>query len=411
MDYTHRQRLKRNIDHMSALRNPFLSLLVAALIALPGLGRGQDERVEVVEQGDVVQLRPDYPTRYTVVKGDTLWDIATRFLKNPWHWPKIWKINEQIANPHLIYPGDVLVLRFVEGRPEVTVVERPVAVPPEVPEAVPVPEAEAPLPPVELPPREIVIEDVEGAPLGRVVKLSPRISSTPLVKPIPTLSPEVILPFLTRPLIVDEEQLAKSGYVTVGLDDRIALGDRSEFYARGLPDDDAEFYQLFRKGQPIVDPDTKRRLGFEAVYLGDAQMLKPGDPSKFVVTRVRQEILPRDELFIAPAKAPLPYFFPHAPDRKVRGRILTALNSVSELGPFTIVSINLGREDGMEPGHVLRVHRRAGKRRDPVTRKYYKLPDEESGLLMVFRTFDKVSYGLVINATRAIHILDDVVTP
>ncbi len=383
---------------MPALRNPLFSLVVAALVALPATSSGQNEQVEVIESGDIVQLQPDHPTRYTVVEGDTLWDISTRFLRTPWHWPRIWKINEQIANPHLIYPGDVMVLRFVDGRPELTVVR----------DGQP---GEVPLVDEDLPISE-VLEGVAGAPNGTVVRLSPKVLSKPLAQPIPTISPDVILPFLTRPLFVDDDQLEKSGYVTIGLDGRIALGDNSEFYARGLPEDaDAEFYMLYRKGKKIKDPDTKKFLGYEAIYLGDAQMLRPGDPAKLVVTKVKQEILPRDNLLVAPRKAPLPYYFPHVPETQLRGRIVTALNAVSEVGPFTIVSVNLGRRDGIEEGHVFRITRRAGKHKDPVTRRKYQLPDEDSGLMMIFRPYEKLSYGLIINATRPIHILDAVVTP
>ena len=388
---------------MSALRNPLFSLVVAALVALPATSSGQNEQVEVIESGDIVQLQPDYPTRYTVVKGDTLWDISTRFLRTPWHWPRIWKINEQIANPHLIYPGDVIVLRFVEGQPELTVVRGG--------QPMPVQPGEVPLADQDLPISE-VLEGVAGAPSGIVVRLSPRVLSKPLAQPIPTLSPEIILPFLSRPLFVDDDQLEKSGYVTIGLDDRIALGDNSEFYARGLPENpDAEFYMLYRKGKKVKDPDTKKLLGYEAIYLGDAKMLKVGDPAKLVVTKVKQEILPRDNLLVAPRKAPLPYYFPHVPETQLRGRIVTALNAVSEVGPFTIVSVNLGRRDGIEEGHVFRITRRAGKHKDPVTRRKYQLPDEDSGLMMIFRPYEKLSYGLIINATRPIHILDAVVTP
>jgi hypothetical protein len=384
---------------MSALRNPLFSLVVAALVALPATSSGQNEQVEVIESGDIVQLQPDHPTRYTVVKGDTLWDISTRFLRTPWHWPRIWKINEQIANPHLIYPGDVIVLRFVDGQPELTIVRdgQPTGEVPLVDEGLPISE---------------VLEGVAGAPSGTVVRLSPKVLSKPLAQPIPTISPEIILPFLSRPLLVDDDQLEESGYVTIGLDDRIALGDNSEFYARGLPEDaDDEFYLLYRKGKKIKDPDTRKFLGYEAIYLGDAKMLKPGDPAKLVVTKVKQEILPSDDLLVAPLKAPLPYYFPHVPETELRGRIVTALNAVSEVGPFTIVSVNLGRRDGIEEGHVFRVTRHAGKRKDPVTGRKYKLPDEASGLMMIFRPYEKLSYGLIINATRPIHILDAVETP
>ncbi len=391
------------IDKMTAMRNPLLSVVVALLLVTGVSSFGQTETTEVVEKGDVVQLRPDHPDRYVVQRGDTLWDIASRFLQSPWNWPKIWTINEQIANPHLIYPGDVLVLRFVGGRPQVTVAERPAPVAPEgaAPEAAPRAGAEAPVV------REY--EGVQGAPSGRVTKLSPRIIEKPLEKPIPTISPEQILPFLSKPLVIDKNELKKAGYVTIGLDDRIALGDNSQFYARGLKDTDAEVYQLFRRGQRIRD--GRKTLGYEAVYLGDARMLEPGDPARLVVTSVKQEILPSDSLLVAPAREPLPYFFPHAPAKDVKGRIVTAFEALSELGPYTIVTVNLGQDDGIDEGTVLRIMRNAGKRKDPVRGGKYYLPPEESGLMMVFRSFEELSYGLVINATQPIHINDDVITP
>lgn len=390
------------IDKIPAIRNLLVSLVLAVLVVAAGTSLGQEQTVEVVEKGDVVQLRPDHPDRYVVQRGDTLWDIASHFLQSPWHWPRIWTINEQIANPHLIYPGDVLVLRFVAGRPQITVAERVAPVAP-TPEAAP-PEVGVPEAPVV---REY--EGIEGAPSGRVTKLSPRVIAKPLEKPIPTISPDQILPFLSQPLVVEKKQLKDTGYVAIGLDDRIALGDNSEFYARGLGETEAEVYQLFRRGQRIRD--GRKTLGYEAIYLGDARMLEPGDPARLVVTKVRQEILPRDHLLIAPAREPLPYFFPHAPETDVSGKILTAFESVSELGPFTIVTINLGSEDGVDEGTVLRIMRDAGKRRDPVRRGKFRLPLEESGLLMVFRSFDKLSYGLVINATQPVHLGDDVITP
>jgi LysM repeat protein len=344
-----------------------------------------------LSQADVVQFKPDHPERYTVVKGDTLWEIANRFLKSPWHWPKIWKINEQIKNPHLIYPGDVLVLRYVDGKPEITVLRRE-----EVPLGEVSPEEAAP----PLPPGST----------GAVTKLKPAIHAEDLARAIPTIPPNAITPFLTYPLAVGEKELARAGYITVGLDDRIALGDQSEFYARKVKGED-EYYHVFRPGKPLKHPDTGELLAYEAIYLGDAKKLEPGDPSKFVVTRAKQEILPTDRLLVAPATAPLPYYYPSAPARQVRGRIVSALNAVAEIGQFSIVAITLGRREGIEEGHVLRVMRRAGQHKDPVARDYYKLPDEESGLIMVFRVYEKVSYALVMSATRPVHILDAVTTP
>jgi len=335
-----------------------------------------------------VTLRPDHPERYTVVKGDTLWDISARFLKNPWQWPRVWKLNPQIRNPHLIYPGDVVALRYVDGKPELTVLRNEKLAPP--------------------------ARAADEGPARPTVKLSPRVHAEPLEKAIPTIPPNVIAPFLTQPLVVSEAELAQAGYVGTGLDNRIALGDHSEFYARGLKDKSHEFYQIFRQGKPILNPnDPEDVLGHEAVYLGDAKRLDANEPTKLVVTRVKQEILPGDRLLASSRKAALPYYYPRPPKTHVEGKILSALSDVatSEIGPQQIVAVNLGAREGIEEGHVLRVLYRGGDAKDPVTREEYRLPDEEAGLVMVFRVFDKVSYALVMSATRPVHIRDTVVTP
>lgn len=369
------------------LGSGFLSLIIAVCLLSPRLA-GADE----------VQLKPDHPERYTVVKGDTLWDISSRFLKSPWLWPKIWKINQDIKNPHLIYPGDVIVLRMVNGQPELSVLRKEKLTPTPSAAALPAPAAPAP---VEAP----VVTD------GRTVKLSPQVRSEPLEAAIPTIPPNAILPFLTRPLAVQDDELEKAGYVTTGLDDRIALGNNSQFYARGLKDDGQEYYYIFRPGQPIHNPDTGELLGYEAIYLGDAERLEGGDPTKLVVMKVKQEIVPTDRLLAAPQKVSLPYYYPHAPKNQVEGRIVTALNAVAEIGPYTVIGISLGAREGMEEGTVLRIMRHVGTSKDPVTGETYKLPDEDSGLLMVFRTYEKMSYALVMTATRPIHLLDTVITP
>ncbi len=349
-------------------------------------------------RADEVQLAPDHPDRYTVQKGDTLWDISTRFLKSPWQWPKIWKANDQIKNPHLIYPGDVVVLRYVNGQPELTVLRNE-----KMPLAAGAPEekptADAPLPPL------------AAGSTGRTEKLSPSLHVESLDAAIPTIPPNAILPFLTYPLAISENELEKAGYITTGLDDRIALGDGSEFYARGLKANNDEFFHIFRRGDKIKNPETGELLAYEAVYLGDARKLEPGDPSKLVVTSVRQEIQKTDRLLSAPPRASLPYYYPSAPTKQVHGYIALAVNGVAEIGSLSVVAITLGKRDGMQEGHVLRVMRHAGEHRDPVTRDKYKLPEEESGLVMIFRVYDKVSYALVMRSTRPIHIRDAVVTP
>lgn len=351
----------------------------------------------VLTRADVVQLKPDHPDRYTVVKGDTLWDISTRFLKSPWRWPEIWKINEKIKNPHLIYPGDVIVFQMVNGRPELTLLRK----------------GTVPVPPPALPSLPAAANAPEAPPAvdSRTVKLEPQVHSEPLEAAIPTIPPNAILPFITRPLAVDENELKNAGYVTTGLDDRIALGNGSKFYARGLKDDGPEYYQVFRLGKAIHNPDTGELLAYEALYLGDAQRLETGDPSKLVVTEVKQEIVPTDRLLAAPKKASLPYYYPHAPKTQVAGRIVSALNAVDEIGPLAVVGITLGTREGMEEGNVLRILRHAGTAKDPITHRRYKLPDETSGLLLIFRTYEKMSYALVMEATQPVHILDTVTTP
>lgn len=373
------------------MRAPSFRHFRNALIILFGL-------LPVLAFADEIQVKPDHPERYTVVKGDTLWTIAARFLQTPWHWPRIWKVNQGIKNPHLIYPGDVIVFRYVDGKPEITVLRN---------EKLPVEGQAAP---------KTVVDNTSGPevippPTGNTEKLSPKTYSEPLERAVPTISPEAIAPFLTQPLLVGEQELEQAGYVTVGMDNRIALGNGSQFYARGLRDANAEYFHIFRKGAALKNPETGEILAYEAMYLGDARRLEAGDPSKMVVTAVKQEILPTDRLLAAPSRAALPYYFPRSPGRQVRGHIVSALNAVAEVGPYNVVAVSLGQRDGMEEGHVLRVLRHEGKHTDPVTRERYQLPDEESALLLIFRTFEKASYALVMNATRPIYINDTVTTP
>jgi hypothetical protein len=367
-----------------------LTIMMALSASIPGLAAAED-----------VQLAADHPERYTVQKGDTLWDIATKFLKSPWNWAKIWRANEQIKNPHLIYPGDVIVLRWVDGKPELTLLRDDKAPGPAPVEPTPgTPPVADTRPPLTPPP-----------PGLSTVKLNPRVHVEPIESAIPTISPEVIAPLLTQTLVVGKRELDRAGYVTVGLDDRIALGNGSQFYARNLGDTDQEYFQVFRPGKALRNPVSNELLAYEAIYLGDAHLLQSGDPSKLEVLSARQEIIGGDRLMAQTPKAALPYYFPHAPTTDVKGYIVSALNAVEEVGQFGIVAISLGERDGIEEGTVLRVLYRAGRHVDPVTNRKYKLPDEESGLVMVFRTFEKISYALVMSATRPVHIGDAVATP
>jgi hypothetical protein len=363
---------------------------------------------------DTVALNADHPDRYVVQKGDTLWDISTRFLKDPWRWASVWTINDQIKNPHLIYPGDVILLTYVDGKPQLSVQREEKFVP--APAAAPAP---ADVPQAEVEPfATTAIEEPAGeTPSGmKVVKLRPKAHVESIASAIPTISPDVIVPFLTEPLVVGKSELDNAGYVTTGLQGRVALGDSlgdgSEFYARGLkPNNGAEFYQVFRNGGPLKHPETGEILGYQAVHLGDAKVLVHGDPSKLVITKIRQEILPTDRLLVAPEKVALPYYYPRAPDNNVKGYIVGGTKALREFGPTAIVAISLGKREGMQEGNVLRILRHVGQGKDPVTHRLYKIPDEETGLLMVFRVFDKVSYAMIMDANEPIHLNDVVRTP
>ncbi len=337
---------------------------------------------------DVIKMKDGHPDRYVVQKGDTLWAIANRFLDSPWNWPKVWRNNQQIKNPHLIYPGDVIVFQVVKGEPTLTV-ERTERLAPAAGEEV---------------------TTVVVPPDNRTVKLEPKVRVEPLAEAIPTIPPGDIAPFIDAPLVVTRDQLDDGGYVTVGMEGRIILGAGSEFYARGLRPD-VNDYKIVRRGQRLVDPQTGKLLGYEAVDLGDARVITHGDPSKLLMVSTRQEVLPTDRLIPAPKPKALPFFQPHAPKKDVRGWILLGENAVSEIGPHTIVAISLGTRNGMDEGTVLRVKRHVGDAIDPLTGRRYALPDDDAGLIMVFRAFPRVSYALVMSATRAIHVNDAVVTP
>ncbi len=315
------------------------------------------------------ELQPNHPRHYTVQKGDTLWGIAARFLEDPWRWPEIWQRNPKVQNPHLIYPGDALVMSIVDGAPELKILRR------------------------------------------KVVKLSPAVYAEPIETAIPTIPPNAIQAYLSSPLIIEEGGLDDAGYVAAGLDDKITMGLYSQFYARSLPESDNKFYRIFRPGKVLVDPLTKEFLGQEANHIGDARMLTPGETSKLEAVRAYSEISFGDRLVATPPDIGLPYFTPRAPENDVRGFILDAPGGVAEVGPLSVVVLSVGKRENIEPGHVLRILRDAGIQRDPVTREFFKLPEEDSGLLMVFRSFDKVSYALVMKAVRPIHVLDVVETP
>jgi hypothetical protein len=323
-------------------------------------------------------LQEDVPARYVVVKGDTLWDISARFLKNPWKWPDLWGVNRDLVrNPHLIYPGDVLILDLTGATPRLR---------------------------------------LEGAPDGGLSRwygyelqqsrLSPQMRSQPLAPlAIPTISAKAIEPFLVRPLVVSPEQVAKAPRIVANVDKRVVVSAGDTAYVQGLDKNKGQRWQVYRQGRVFQDPDTKEVLGFEAVYLGDANVSGFGDISTIQIVSAIQEIAQGDRLAVAPPLQSAPYV-PRAPDKPLAGRVIAGSDStVSEMGTYSVVILNRGARDGVEVGHVLGLYRSEGTLALS-SNKPMPLPEQRYGLLMVFRVFDRMSYGLVMMSSRPVNVLD-----
>ena len=364
-----------------------------------------------------IELKKNHPEQHVVVKGDTLWGISAKFLKDPWLWPKVWKLNRsQIKNPHLIYPGDVVVLDLSSGKPELKL-------------------------------------------LRETITLQPGAVEEPLQKsPVSTVPLNVIAPFLSRPLIIEKDQLADSPRIIAGQDNRVVLSPGTKMYINKIEEGDGLDWYVYRPGENLVDPDTKEVLGVEATYLGDTRISKYGEPASAKITKAKEEIFIKDRLVPAGDEA-ITNFVPHAPETDIKGRIIKIYGGLAEAGPESIVAINRGTLDGLEIGHVLAINRYGQLIKDPeydknaeqarnksndkaklkelnfeVTKDadgkanikfekkpddnsgvlapgMIKLPDERVGLLMIFRVFDRISYALIMQATEPVNTKDTVQTP
>ena len=340
----------------------------------------------MLAQGDLA-VRDSAPDRYVVQKGDTLWSIATKFLNDQWRWPEIWRMNqEQIRNPHLISPGDVLVLDRIVSPPQLRLGEEPTAVAPPQPGA---------------------------------VKLSPRIYTDALAaQAIPTISPKAIEPFLTQPLVIEDGGLDRAPRIIAVEENRVNIGQGNVAYVSGFGNADTSVWQVYRAGRALVDPDTQKSLGFEAVYLGTARVTRGGEPATVEILNSKKEISAGDRLIPAPPPT-IPQYVPRAPSAAISGRIMGLYDALATSvgGRDSIISINKGVRDGLEVGHVLAVLRHVVlhdqtdylKSRD--RSRPIKLPPERYGLVFVFRTFATVSYALVMESSRPIQSGDLIQNP
>ncbi|MCF6783595.1 LysM peptidoglycan-binding domain-containing protein [Stutzerimonas stutzeri] len=338
------------------------SLLALLLVAVSGIAQAD------------VQLKADHPEQYTVVKGDTLWDISGRFLREPWKWPELWHANPQVENPHLIYPGDRLSLVYVDGQPRLML--------------------------------------NRGASRG-TIKLSPTVRTTPMAEAIPTIPLQAINSFLLSNRIVDSaEEFNGAPYIVAGNAERVISGSGDRVYGRGVFEDNIPVYGIFRQGKTYIDPETGEFLGINADDVGSAEIVDmEGDIATMMLTRVTQEARIGDRLFASEERAVNSSFMPSEPEEELNGLILDVPRGVTQIGQFDVVTLNKGARDGLKDGNVLAVYKTGETVRDRVTGENVKIPDERAGLLMVFRTYEKLSYGLVLQATRSLAVQDKVRNP
>jgi LysM repeat protein len=320
---------------------------------------------------DSLRLKANHPTRYTVKKGDTLWDISGKFLKNAWQWPKLWGYNPQVNNPHKIYPGDVLVLTIVNGKPRLSL-----------------------------------------AP--RVVRLSPNMRIVAKASAIPPIPLKSIEPFLTKSRVMSVERFLSAPYVLSHDSDHLMSTTGNLIFARGLSKPNQLRYVVLRKDETYFDPRTKKVLGIEAQYVASAEVEKFADPASLRVISANQVINEGDRLFAVKHKSGQTAFIPHAPKKEVNAQIIAVLRGVTQIGRNNIVALNYGDFDGANPGQVLSIMRVNGIVKDRFAKKgatAIRLPEKKIGDLMVFKVFPSVSFALVMHAKQTIRVLDKVQSP
>ena len=376
-----------------SMKNRIISLLLAVASMAWLAGAGAQE------------LKPDAPERYTVQPGDTLWGISGRYLERPWNWPTLWNLNrEQIRNPHRIYPGDVLVLNRATGQLHV-----------------------------------------------ETVALSPRIRTEDLSNAVPTIPPAVIEAFISRPMILGENDLDSAPKIMATEESRVVVGAGNVAYVRGLDKSKGENWYIYRRGDKLVDPETGNLLGYMGQYLGEARVRQFGEISRIEIVKSTQEIYTGDSLIPVTREAPLFAYVPRAPAGKISGRVMSLTDNLYETGRYSVVSLSRGAKDGLEVGHVLALYRspttsrfamrtsalfgREGPSGSDSRRTYYepqlnvrntpiydrpvalneadlaKLPEQRYGLVMVFRTFDRASFALVMQSRLPVAIDDAFTTP
>ncbi|WP_026287664.1 LysM peptidoglycan-binding domain-containing protein [Thioalkalivibrio sp. ALJ24] len=310
------------------------------------------------------EIRDSAPERYVVQKGDTLWDISAMYLEEPWYWPEIWAVNPDIENPHLIYPGDVLSIYYVDGEPRIT---------------------------------------VDAGPRVRPTKrLSPEVRIEELEDDTPPIS--TLQSFMFQPRVLDEETLDKAPYILAADDDRVIFGPGDRVYARNAEDtEEYEIYHIVRRDEMLIDPDTGEELGVATIPVGEAEIVEPGHVARVNIRRGEREAVRGDRLVPFTDEQDMLFDIGRPPE-DIDGKVIKLFDAITQIGRHQAAVINRGERDGVENGHVFAAFTHGRTVRDPVagTNEEVDLPEERAGEVMVFKTFEKVSYVLMTESERTL---------
>ncbi len=342
-----------------------------------------------LNESSAIQVRADSPREYEVVKGDTLWDISGKFLHDPYQWPSIWKQNPQIANPHLIYPGDLIRLSVVDGRAVIDVLR---------------------------PNGEGGYSSVGGGEVGAAPRMrngrevmSPMVREEDLVRSVSNEAAEAIRNFAKSPHVMVNDELQDAAYVLGTIGERLAAANGDEIYARGFPAQMQEIYSVFRPSEPLIDPDTGVTLGYEATRVADALVVRAGDPATLELFNSAIETLKGDRL-VAKSNEEMDNPVPVAVDPSVNAKVISLYDAMARAGLHQVVVLNKGRNGGMVNGSTLEIASAHTAVFDDLANagegEYVELPERIKGNAIVFRTFDNVSYALILEATVPVQVGD-----
>lgn len=329
-------------------------------------------------QNNQATLKASAPEEYVVREGDTLWDLSKRFLNQPWYWPEIWYMNPQVQNPHLIYPGDIINVFYVGGKPYITV-------------------------------------NGDNRVSG-IERLSPVMRGEPIEASQKVIPIQAIEQFLTRPLVVGLDDLESAPHIVASRDDRLVYGINDSVYIRNSENLNIDgLYSVYRPGTALTDPDTEEVLGYEAIHVGDGKLTKAGNPATLYLTNAKREIFRGDRILEVEDLDVDADLKPRSPDQAIDGRIIYLYNAITQVGSYQIVVANVGKNHGVSKGHVLSINKTGRTVIDPYAKDKHdaevQLPNESSADAIVYRVFDNLSYLFILDANRPVRNGDLVSTP